>query len=130
MTDASQAAVLLVAHGSRSAAWRQTCVDLLNDVREQMPSAPVALAFLGAAQPDIPTAIAELVSQGLTAVTVMPLFLAPGGHVMEDIPAAIDTAAARHPGVTFRTLAPLAQLPAVRRAIVGAAMKAVGPGAS
>ena len=39
--------------------------------------------------------------RGCTAIHVVPVFLGQGGHVREDLPAAVEQVRARHPGLTI-----------------------------
>ncbi|NJO83607.1 MAG: hypothetical protein HC828_12930, partial [Blastochloris sp.] len=62
----------------------------------------VAVSFLGLNEPDIPTAIADLVDQGCTQIAAVPYFLQLGGHVAEDLPAIIAAARGHHPHTDIR----------------------------
>ncbi len=44
---------------------------------------------------------------GAREIVVHPYLLSPGRHSREDIPAQVDAAAGRHPGVTIRVSEPL-----------------------
>ena len=44
----------------------------------------VLLAFLELMEPDLPTAVGSLVSDGCSVVTVVPVFFGQGGHVRRD----------------------------------------------
>jgi sirohydrochlorin cobaltochelatase len=57
----------------------------------------VSVSFLGLNEPDIPSAIDELVDDGCTQIAAVPYFLQLGGHVAEDLPAIIAAARVRHP---------------------------------
>lgn len=63
---------------------------------------PVHMAFLEHAEPSIPQAIDDLHATGVRTIDVLPMILTAAGHVKNDIPAALNLAAARHPGITFR----------------------------
>lgn len=97
-------ALLLVAHGSRVASSNETVVQLVNKLRPQLESygfAAVAHAFLELTTPNIPEGIQTLVNSGATQVVVLPYFLAPGTHVIDDVPELIDAARVSHPNVSF-----------------------------
>lgn len=85
--------LLLVAHGSPSPEWNQPVFDLGTRVAEEVTKRggfkAVRTALLEAAQPDIPTAVAELESAGCDRIIAVPLFVAPTGHTHFDVPAAL-----------------------------------------
>lgn len=105
-------AVVVVAHGSRAAAANDAHRALAADLAERVP-VTVVPAFLELADPDIPAGIAEAVAAGATEVVVLPYFLHPGRHLVEDIPALVDQARAAHPGTTVRLLGAFGADPAV-----------------
>jgi hypothetical protein len=49
----------------------------------------VRTALLESAQPDIPTAVAELEAAGCDRIVAVPLFVAPSGHTHFDVPAVL-----------------------------------------
>jgi sirohydrochlorin cobaltochelatase len=98
--------LILFGHGARDARWREPFERLADKLRPAR-TAPgegqaVALAFLELMEPDLPTAVAQLVTQGCDAITVVPVFFGQGGHVRQDLPAIVDRCRAAHPGVEIR----------------------------
>ncbi|RYF71616.1 MAG: cobalamin biosynthesis protein CbiX [Comamonadaceae bacterium] len=93
--------ILLFAHGSRDARWREPVEAVARRVAERDPAARVACAYLEMVEPDLPTAAAEMVRHGATAIRVVPLFLGIGKHVREDLPLLLAQLQAAHPGVEF-----------------------------
>src|SRR3989442_793951 len=85
-TAAGIAGLILVAHGSRDALWRQPIEAVLGAVRQTRPHGLAACAYLEACAPDLPTAARGLVEAGATHITVLPLYLGTGKHAREDIP--------------------------------------------
>jgi sirohydrochlorin cobaltochelatase len=65
----------------------------------------VELAFLSGIPPDLFTCVAELARAGVTTMTVLPMFMAQGGHLGAEIPRLIAELQAAHPGITLN-LAP------------------------
>ncbi|MBB5408157.1 MULTISPECIES: sirohydrochlorin chelatase [Paraburkholderia] len=98
--------LILFGHGARDARWREPferLADKLRAARAATGEAPaVTLAFLELMEPDLPTAVAQLVTQGCDAITVVPVFFGQGGHVRKDLPAIVDHCRAAHPGVEIR----------------------------
>jgi len=103
-------ALLLVAHGSRSAESNSEIVALTNSLSAYIETASdrdfdiVKCAFLELTEPDIDTAITELVNQGADSITLLPYFLAKGSHVNKDIPETISAAQSKIPGVTIEII--------------------------
>jgi len=98
--------LILFGHGARDARWREPferLADKLRAARASTGEAPaVVLAFLELMEPDLPTAVTQLVTQGCAAITVVPVFFGQGGHVRRDLPAIIDQCRAAHPTIEIR----------------------------
>jgi sirohydrochlorin cobaltochelatase len=114
--------ILLFAHGARDPAWATPFHTIAAHMRQESGGRPVALAFLELMTPGLAAGVADLVAQGCTAVTVVPLFLGAGGHVRRDLPVLLETARAQHPGVQITTTAAIGELDAVTLAIARAAL--------
>ncbi|MCU1462724.1 MAG: hypothetical protein JWO37_2799 [Acidimicrobiales bacterium] len=99
MTD--HPALLLVGHGSRSAAGVAEYWRLATAVRDQAPDLAVGCGFIELATPDLDTAIDDLVERGASSVAAVPLVLLGAGHLKNDGPAALHRGRRRHPGVRF-----------------------------
>ncbi|WP_444813788.1 sirohydrochlorin chelatase [Variovorax arabinosiphilus] len=98
-------AVVLFAHGSRDARWREPVEAVARRMTARQPAVPVACAYLELVEPDLPTAAGRLIADGARALRVVPLFLGMGKHVREDLPRLVDALRAAHPEVAF-SLAP------------------------
>ncbi|MGE5136795.1 MAG: sirohydrochlorin chelatase [Gemmatimonadota bacterium] len=78
--------LLAVAHGSRDPAAQECVHALLARVRGLDPGPDVRAAFLENAEPALPGALSRAVAgAGPAGVTVVPLLLATGYHVSQDI---------------------------------------------
>ena len=62
---------------------------------------PVELAFLEFLTPNLPDAVANLVKHGSDKIVVMPMFIARGGHLKNDLPGIIDLLRSTYPTVEF-----------------------------
>jgi sirohydrochlorin ferrochelatase len=93
-------ALLLVGHGSRSAAGVAEYWDFSAALRERA-DIPVGGGFIELAQPDLDTAVDKLVADGAPGVVAVPLVLLGAGHLKNDGPAALARARHRHPSVRF-----------------------------
>lgn len=94
-------ATILLAHGSRDPAWRAPLDQVAWHMRQLQPEHPVRCAFLEWTQPDLMTAVDELLALGVQAITVMPMFLGLGKHAREDLPRLAAQLQTRHPHIRF-----------------------------
>jgi sirohydrochlorin cobaltochelatase len=111
------AGIVLFAHGSRDPGWSAPFERLAARVRAERPDARVATAYLELTPPTLEEAVETLVAEGVREVTVVPVFLAPGGHVRRDLPRAVEALRARHPAARFRVLPTIGEADAVTAAI-------------
>jgi sirohydrochlorin cobaltochelatase len=92
--------IVLFGHGARDVRWREPFERLAIKLRDaSFGTRPVALAFLELMEPDLPTAVGDLVAQGCDVVTVVPVFFGQGGHVRKDLPLIVEQCQALHPSV-------------------------------
>jgi len=94
-------ALLLVGHGSRSARGVAAYWQFADVVQAAAPQLRLGCGFIELAEPDLDTAIGQLVAAGATSVVAVPLVLLGAGHMKNDGPAALARARRRHPGVGF-----------------------------
>ncbi len=94
-------ALLLVGHGSRSAAGVAEYWELARAVSAAAPELRVGCGFIELARPDLDTAIDDLVAAGASSVVASPLILLGAGHLKNDGPAALHRGRHRHPGIRF-----------------------------
>lgn len=94
--------VLIVGHGTRSAAGQQEFLATVEQAAKLLRPLPVEAAYLELVEPDIPTGLARLAAQGIAECVVAPLLLFAAGHAKQDIPASVAEAAARFPEIRFR----------------------------
>lgn len=94
--------LVLVAHGSRDPAWARPFEDLARETGAR-------LAFLELGEPRLAAAVTQALAEGAPRVRVLPLFMAPGAHVREDIPAALDALRAAHPDRVIELLPSLGE---------------------
>ncbi|MEZ0602590.1 sirohydrochlorin chelatase [Paraburkholderia sp. IW21] len=98
--------MVLFGHGARDVRWREPFERLADKLRAARASGaeagPVKLAFLELMEPDLPTAVGELVAHGCDEVTVVPVFFGQGGHIRKDLPAVIERCRGLHPSVEIR----------------------------
>ncbi|WP_295375907.1 CbiX/SirB N-terminal domain-containing protein [uncultured Pseudacidovorax sp.] len=105
--------IVLFAHGSRDAQWREPVEAVARRVAEQAADARVRCAYLELVAPDLPAAVADLVAEGVASIHVVPLFLGMGRHAREDLPLLMAELRQQHPAVQFTQAPAVGQDPAV-----------------
>lgn len=105
--NSSSPGLLIVDHGTRSAAANAPLAELANRVGSARPDWIVEHAHMELAEPDFDTAIDLLVSRGASRILVHLHFLGVGFHVRETIPQLVAIARERHSAVSIETTAPL-----------------------
>lgn len=108
--------ILLFAHGSRDPNWKRPFESLLSET-QRLASGPVALAFLESMQPDFDHGIQALLDQGVRHIRVVPIFLAAGSHLRQDLPQMITAVQAAHPGITIEVTPAIGEVPQIQAAI-------------
>ena len=101
-TGAEASALLLFAHGARDASWAAPFLRMVARLRNKEPGVRVELAFLECMDPTLESAVRALAADGVEHITVVPLFLAQGGHLKNDLPKLLAQIRARHPSVEIK----------------------------
>jgi len=105
--SASSLGILVVDHGSRRAASNEQLEDLAGRVARLAPEATVRHAHMELAGPTIDEAVDALAAEGCRELVVLLCFLFEGRHASHDVPALVEEAAVRHPGLKWRLGGPL-----------------------
>jgi sirohydrochlorin cobaltochelatase len=113
----SERALILFAHGARAASWALPFQRLRELTAAQRPEVAVSLAFLELMTPSLPDEAAALVARGVREITIVPIFLGQGGHLLRDLPLLIEGLRAAHPEVVFSTVPAVGEDPAVLAAM-------------
>ena len=95
----AQHAVVLFGHGSRDPLWRAPIEAVAARMRQVAPQIETRCAYLELSEPDLPTAVAELVALGIKTLSVVPLFLGVGRHAREDLPVLVQDLRRLYPQV-------------------------------
>ncbi|MFL9998132.1 sirohydrochlorin cobaltochelatase [Burkholderia sp. GAS332] len=121
--------LVLFGHGARDVRWREPFERLAEKVRAARGSdaeaGPVLLAFLELMEPDLPTAVGSLVSDGCSGVTVVPVFFGQGGHVRRDLPEVIERCRRLHPSVEIKCAVAVGEDEGVLDAVAGYCLRQV-----
>ena len=104
-------ALLLIAHGSRRAEANADLEYVAEQLRGRGTYPDVQVSYLEIAEPSIDAGGALCAARGAELVILLPYFLSPGRHVVEDLTAARDRLAATFPAVRFVLAEPLGRHP-------------------
>lgn len=115
--------IVLLAHGSRDARWREPVEAVARRVAERAPAALVRCAYLELSQPDLRSAMADLVAAGVSSLRVVPLFLGMGKHLREDLPRLLEELRALHPQVPVELARAVGEEPEVLDLLARVALK-------
>lgn len=110
-------AMILFAHGARDARWAIPFQRLQVLVQEQLPQVAVHLAFLEFMHPNLPELVTQLLEQDILQITVVPVFLAQGGHVLRDLPQMLQSLQQEYPQLQLKQVGAIGEDEAVLRAI-------------
>ena len=116
-------ALILFAHGARAASWavpferlRTMTAASLTQLPQAAP-VPVSLAFLELMEPRLPAEVARLALAGVDDITVVPVFLGQGGHLLRDLPLLVAQLKIDHPGVAIKVVGAIGEDLAVQQAM-------------
>jgi sirohydrochlorin cobaltochelatase len=99
----TRSAIILFAHGARDPEWAKPFLRIRAILQARAPAIPVELAFLESMRPTLLEAMCSLTASGAERVTLVPLFMAQGGHLRKDLPEIVSKACAQNPGLIVRT---------------------------
>ena len=119
MATSQKRALVLFAHGARDPRWAEPFKRLQGIVQSQSqsPELTVSLAFLELMSPRLPELVPELVASGVDDVTIVPVFLGQGGHVLRDLPLIIDELKTTYPALSFKIAGAVGEDPQVLNAM-------------
>jgi sirohydrochlorin ferrochelatase len=118
--------LVLLDHGSRLPEAHAQLESLAERVRAKAPGFEVRVAHLEQAPPSLEDALAACAREGVDAVFVLPLFLAPGKHLTQDLPAQLERAAKLWPALRVRLLPSLGESVGLAELIAASARAAGG----
>ncbi|MBK8738879.1 MAG: CbiX/SirB N-terminal domain-containing protein [Betaproteobacteria bacterium] len=116
-------ALVLFAHGSRDPEWVRPFEALRESVRLQAPDIAIELAYLESTAPDLNLCVRTLAAGGVTAIKVLPLFLALGKHLRTDIPELAARIQLDYPDLRIEFLPALGQAPEFAAALGAIALR-------
>lgn len=119
-------ALILFAHGARDPEWANPMRRVQAAIRQRVSDMSVELAFLEFLTPTLPESVAQLVVQGADKIVVMPMFIARGGHLKNDLPGIIEVLRSTYPAVEFSLGGAIGEDESVVQAMAVATLKFAG----
>ena len=120
-------ALILFAHGARAESWKAPFERLRDMTQRRMPDVKVVLAYLELMEPRLQPQVTALVATGVTDITVVPVFLGQGAHVLRDLPLMLDESRIVHAGVNITVAGAVGEDPDVLKAMTDYCVKSVNP---
>jgi sirohydrochlorin cobaltochelatase len=120
----SSSAVILFAHGARDPEWALPFERIRDRLRSD--GLRVELAYLEIMKPSLEDAAHALAAEGLKSVAIVPLFLAQGKHLKQQLPELVGGLKRRHASVEFRVTPALGDDPEIVAAITSWVKRAAG----
>jgi sirohydrochlorin cobaltochelatase len=116
--------IILFGHGARNPEYTAPFKRIRAAVAALQPDVPVEVGFLELTQPPLEASIECLVARGVNEIKIVPIFFAPGRHVLKDLPELIGNAMDRFPGVDFEVAACVGEVDRVIDAMAAHAIAA------
>jgi sirohydrochlorin cobaltochelatase len=110
-------AIVLFAHGARDPQWAEPFENVRARVERRLPNTSIELAFLEFMQPDLATAVEKLIAGGASEIDIVPLFMAQGGHLKQDVPRIVDDLRARFATAKISLSPPIGEVEPILQAI-------------
>lgn len=111
----SSSALILFAHGAREAEWARPFESVRDRLRSE--GLRVELAYLEIMTPSLEDAARILAAEDIESMTIVPLFLAQGGHLKRQLPEMVAALERRHSRAEFRVTPALGDDPEIVAAI-------------
>ncbi|ADE36908.1 MAG: sirohydrochlorin nickelochelatase [Methanohalophilus sp.] len=78
--------ILAIGHGSRLPYNKEVVTNIANTIAEKHPEYVIRTGFMENCGPSVQEAMKEFEGTGVTRIAAVPVFLASGIHITEDIP--------------------------------------------
>ncbi len=103
--------LLLMAHGSKNANWLVPFQQLAEGLKKDLGETCVQLCYMEFASPTLEEMAEQLYTSGARHVRLLPLFLAKGSHLCQDVPAQLAQLKTKFPDLVIDLLPPIGENP-------------------
>lgn len=110
-------AIILFAHGARDPEWAAPFGVIQRQLQAARPDTQVELAFQDFMTPTLEAAVAQAVARGAKRAVLVPLFMAQGGHLKQDLPLLVGKIRERHPQLELQLMPAIGDVPEILQAI-------------
>ncbi len=110
-TQKKASTLILIAHGSKDPRWRAPFEKLEKALKLDLGENGVYLSYLDFAEPTLMDAARKAVKGDARKIRVLPLFMAGGAHVDQDIPPMVSKVKSEFPHVHVELLEPIGEHP-------------------
>ena len=121
----SELAIILFAHGARDPEWAAPFNVIKQQLQAARPEVQVELAFQDFMTPTLDEAVACAAAQGAKRVLLVPLFMAQGGHLKQDLPRLVGKIREQHPQLELRVAPAIGDAPEILQAISSWVLRSV-----
>jgi sirohydrochlorin cobaltochelatase len=120
------AAIILFAHGARDPEWAAPFRAIREQIKAARPDTPVEVAFLELMQPNLDVAVDRLAADGARRIMLVPLFMARGGHLKQDLARLLAEIGQKHPRLELKVTPAIGESPEILQAISDWVLRAAG----
>ncbi len=110
-------AIILFAHGARDPEWAAPFGIIQRQLQAARPDVQVELAYQDFMTPSLEEAVARSAARGARRIVLVPLFMAQGGHLKQDLPLLAGKIRERHPQLELRIMPAIGDAPEILQAI-------------
>ena len=113
----NELAIILFAHGARDPEWAAPFRIIQQQLQAARPETQVVLAFQDFMTPTLEAAVAQSATRGARRIVLVPLFMAQGGHLKQDLPLLVGKIREQHPQLELQVMPAIGDAPEILRAI-------------
>ncbi|MGP1693399.1 MAG: sirohydrochlorin chelatase [Giesbergeria sp.] len=113
----NELAIILFAHGARDPQWAAPFNIIKRQLQAARPDVQVELAFQEFMTPTLEAAVAQAVARGAKRAVLVPLFMAQGGHLKQDLPLLVGKIHERQPQLELQLMPAIGDVPEILQAI-------------
>lgn len=111
--------LILFAHGARAASWAEPFQRLQSLLQTSQPQLRVELAYLELMSPQLPELVKQLHADFHKDISIVPIFLGQGGHVIRDLPLIVEQLRQDYPQINLKLAQAAGEDLSVLQAIAG-----------
>ena len=114
--------LILFAHGSNDPKWKKPFELLEEKLKKTLGDESVSLAYLERSSPTLIETINNAKKNGVNCLKILPLFMAGGSHIENDLPKLINEMRNKYPDINIEILTPIGENPVIAETIYQVAL--------